>query len=428
MIGHVTPQAHSGLVGGSTAARRLGCPRSFALEQRVPPEDRSSIYALEGSALHDLLAIALDRDVEPTTLLPFIYTDSLTGVYFIVDAGLWADKGEPALRAFDTFVAEQEQRLGAPMRVLIETRVVFPGIPGAFGTSDIIACCGNEIFVMDWKFGRGIVPATENKQLMFYACGALNTARSFFGRMSLTAETPVTLVILQPALDTGIDVWRIDVSRLSRFEIELQAAAQLIQEQGIDAPIQIGSWCQFARCKVICPLHIGAAAKLAERFAAPPPAAAGKNFRPNDWPEQLADLLALADMVEDWAREVRDQARQSAERGMMIPGWVLEPGRRGPRKWAMDEDTVQKTFTGPEFGLDIDAVAPRRVLTPPQMEKILKRIDKAVPEGFTAQSEPSAARLVRAENAAEVVKPTAARARALAERLMGIGDREQDTS
>jgi hypothetical protein len=420
MTEHITPIAHSSLVGGSTASRRIGCQRSYALEQLVPQDDRSSVYALEGSALHDLMAIALERDVEPTTLLPFTYADRFTGVEFTVDADLWADKGEPALRAFDTFVAEQEKRLGEPMRFLIETRVEFPGIPGAFGTSDIIGRCGNEIFVLDHKFGRGIVPATENKQLMFYAAGALNTALSFFEHMTLTAETPVTMVIIQPALQTGIDVWRTDLLRLHHYEVELQGAVQTIQNEGINAPIKDGPWCQFARCKAICPLHLGAAAKLAGRFADLQERREGRIPKPNDWPERFADLLDLADMVEDWAKEVRSQAHENAERGMAIPGWVLEPGRKGPRKWAIDEDAVIETFTGPEFGLDPDAVAPRKVLTLPQLEKILKRIDKAIPEGFAAQSEPSTTRLVRAENATEVVEPTAAKAQALAEKLMRL--------
>jgi hypothetical protein len=417
MTEHITPTVHSSLVGGSTASRRIGCQRSYALEQLVPQDDRSSVYALEGSALHDLMAIALERDIEPTMLIPFTYTDRFTGVEFVVDADLWLDKGEPALRAFDSFVAEQEGRLGEPMRFLIETRVEFPGIPGAFGTSDIIARCGPEIYILDWKFGRGIVPATENRQLMFYACGGLNTARSFFDGMTLAPETPVTMVILQPALQTGIDVWRTALLRLHHYEIELQTAVRTIQAEGINAPIKDGPWCQFARCKAICPLHLGAAAKLAGRFADLKNAVEGRIPKPNDWPERFADLLDLVDMVEDWCKEVRAQAHENAERGMAIPGWALEAGRKGPRKWAIDEDAVLETFTGPEFGLDPDAVAPRKVLTLPQLEKILKRIDKTIPEGFATQSEPSTTRLVRAENATEVVEPTALRAQALAEKL-----------
>jgi hypothetical protein len=420
MTQHITPTAHSSLVGGSTAARRIGCQRSFHLEQLVPADDRSSVYALEGSALHDLVAIALERDIEPTSLIPFTYEDRRTGTTFVVDMDLWLDKGEPALKAFDSYVAEHEARIGQPMKFLIETRVEFPGIPGAFGTSDVMARCGNEIWVIDWKFGRGIVPAEENKQLLFYAAGALNTARDFFTGMTLTADTPVHMAIIQPMRPGGIDTWTTDLLRLQHYETELQTAIQTIQQDGMNAPIQDGSWCQFARCKAICPLHLGAAAKLANRFADLKNAAEGRIPKPNDWPERFADLLDLVDMVEDWCKEVRDQAHQNAERGMEIPGWVLEPGRKGPRKWAIDEDAVIETFTGPEFGLAEDAVAPRKVLTLPQLEKILKREGKAIPDGFATQSEPSTTRLVRAENATDTVEPTATKAQSLAEKLMRL--------
>lgn len=417
----ITPDAHSSLVGGSTASRRIGCPRSFALEQRVPEDDRSSVYALEGSALHDLMAVALERDVEPTSLLPFTYTDSVTDAEFVVGPELWADKGEPALKAFDTFVADQEERLGEQMQFLIETRVEFPGIKGAFGTADIIARCGPEIFVMDWKFGRGIVPAEENKQLLFYAVGALNTARDFFKGMILSHETPVTMAIIQPLRPGGIDVWRTDMLRLHHYEVELQGAVTEIETEGDQARIQKGSWCTFARCKAICPLHLGAAVHLADKFAALEQQVKGKKAPPpNDMAERYADMLDLVDMVEDWCKEVRQQAHQSAEHGVSIPGWVLEPGRKGPRRWAIDETEVLKTFTGPEFGLDEDVIAPRKVLTLPQLEKILKREDKMIPDGFATQSEPTTTRLVRAENATEVVEPTPAKAKALAEKLMRL--------
>lgn len=422
MTEHITPIAHSSLVGGSTAARRIGCPRSWHLEQQVPEDTRGSVYAQEGTALHEMMALALERDIEPTTLLPFTFTSEREGWSFTVDHDLWLDKGEPALKAFDKFVAEHEDRIGQPMKFLIETRVEFPGIPGAFGTSDIVARCGPEIFVMDWKFGRGIVPAEENKQLMFYANGALNTARTFFDGMILGPTTPITLAIIQPLREGGIDVWTTDLARLDRYRHELIAAVEAIQTLGPDAPIADGSWCTFARCKSICPLHVGAARKLSDRFADLQAAITTKPGAPppNDMAERYADLLDLVDMVEDWAKEVREQAHAAAERGMPIPGWVLEPGRKGPRKWAMDEDKAIDILTSRDYGLEIDDVAPRKVLTLPQVEKMLKRIDRQIPDEWITQSEPSTTRLVRAENATEVVQPTPARAAALAERLMRL--------
>jgi len=113
-------------------------------------------------------------------------------------------------------------------------------------------------------------------------------------------------------------------------------------------------------------------------------------------------------------------AHNNAEHGMEIPGWVLEPGRKRPRKWAVDEEEVIKTFATEEYDLTEDDVAPRKPLTLPQLEKILKRKDKTIPEGFSIQSESTTTRLVRAENAKEVVEPSAAKAKSLAEKLMRL--------
>jgi hypothetical protein len=73
-----------------------------------------------------------------------------------------------------------------------------------------------------------------------------------------------------------------------------------------------------------------------------------------------------------------------------------------------------------EEGYDIDAVAPRKVLTLPQAEKILKRDGKAIPDGFTEQPEPNGTKLVRTKNAKSPVESPAARAAMLADRLMKL--------
>lgn len=416
---HITPDQHSDLVGGSTAARRIGCPRSYHLEQLVPKDDRGSVYAQEGTTLHEIVAIVLEKDVEPTTLLPFTFESKKDGGWsFTVDEDLWEEKGEPALAAFDKFVAETEDRLGAPFTYMVENSVQFPGIPGAFGTSDVIGRCGDEIFVLDWKFGRGIVPATENKQMMFYACGALNTARTFFDGMVLHHATPVTMVIIQPARSDGIDVWTTDMLRLHHFEIELQTTIDTIKAEGKDAPVQDGPWCHFARCKVVCPLHLGAAQKLSERFGDLQARLAGKPQETNDWPERYADLMDLVDMVESFASEVRERVHHAAEQGMEIPGWALEMKRPGPRRWNCEDRDVIAFMEGE--GFDLDEIAPRKVLTLPQAEKILKKADVAIPDEYVTRPDPSGTKLVRTSEATDPVEALPNKAATLAEKLMKL--------
>ena len=419
MTQHITPDQHSDLVGGSTASRRIGCPRSYALEQQVPKDDRGSIFAQEGTTLHEICAIVLEKDIEPTTLLPFTFTSSKDGGWsFTVEHDLWEDKGETALASFDKFVAETEERLGAEFTYIVENSVQFPGIPGAFGTSDVIGRCGNEIFVLDWKFGRRIVPAEENKQLMFYACGALNTEKAFFEGMDLNHETPVTMVIIQPALSSGIDVWQTNLLRLRHFEVELQQTIRVIEEQGENAPIQDGPWCTFARCKTICPLHLGAAKMLATKFGELQARLTAPKQETNDWPERYADLMDLVDMVESFASEVRKRAHHAAEQGMEIPGWALEMKRPGPRKWNCEDRDVISFMEGE--GFDLDQIAPRKVLTLPQAEKILKKAEVEIPDDYITRPDPSGTKLVRATEAADPVEALPNKAATLAEKLMRL--------
>jgi hypothetical protein len=416
----IVPQHHSSIVGGSTAARRIGCPRSYALEQLVPQDDKGSSYAQEGTALHELMAIALAQDVEPTTRLPFTYTAPADkgGWSFTVTAEIWADKGEPALAAFDAFVAEQEAKHGEPMRIIVETRVEWPHVKGAFGTSDIIGRCGDTTYVMDWKFGNGVVPATDNKQLLFYASGALNSAKDFIGETDW--DTPLTVAIIQPTRDPIIEAWHTTWESVFGFDTQLYDAIKLVWEKGDQAPVAEGSWCKFARCKTVCPLHFNAANKLAARWADLKDRTSPT--RPNsqgDWSQRYGELLNLADMVEALVGEIRTQAHAYAEAGLPIDGFALEPKRAGGRSWAVEEEAVQKWMR--RRGYKIDTYMARKLMTLPQVEKILKRDSVDMPAHFVKAGESSGTKLVRIENAKNPIQPTPSAIGTLAERLQKLG-------
>ena len=418
-----TPEAHSSLVGGSTAARRIGCPRSYALEQFVPDTDKGSTYAQEGTALHEIMARTLQDDIEPTDLLPFNYEDEREGWSYRITHACWNEKGEPALTAFDSFIAAQEQRLQADARFLIEKRVQFPAVKDAFGTADIICQIGPEIFILDFKFGNGIVPAEENKQLMFYASGAMNTYADWFEDIDYgNDETPVTMVILQPAREDSIDVWHTNLGRLYAFETELLEALQEIEQDGDQARIHDGPWCRFARCKLICPLHVGAARKLAERFeylkrATDPQTPADDEAAPatpNDWSHRYADLLELAELVEPFIKQIKEAAHQAAEGGLEIPGYGLDTKRAGGRKWSVDESTAKRFLARHMKAADYSV---KSIITLPAAEKLLKARGVDIPDKYVTRPEASGTKLVRTEKIQEPAESVSSRIGELAERL-----------
>jgi hypothetical protein len=417
---HLTPEEHSDIVGGSTASRRMGCPRSYKLEQLVPKDDRGSEYAREGTALHELMAMALRDGIEPTDMLPYTFTAADGSWSFTVDRKLWDDKGEPALAAFDKFCVLQETRLGAEMRMLVERRVAVPGIPGAFGTSDIIAVCGDEIFVMDWKFGFKTVLAKDNKQLMFYAAGALNTEADWVG--AVYDDTPVTLAIIQPLnAQSGNDIvqhWTTTVAALDAYVVDLKAAVEEAQRDG--AKIAKGSWCDFARCKTVCPLHLNAVAVLGEKLDALKARQAASNGSPEDrieWGQRYAELLEAADLVEPLIADIYAQAHAYVEQGSEIPGWGLDAKKAGARSWAVEENTLRLFFK--RHRMKMDVWTERKIKSPAQIEKILKAKELTLPKHYVAAGVSSGTKLARTDKIRKPVQSVPERLRALADALVG---------
>lgn len=425
MADHITPDAHSTLVGGSTAARRMGCPRSLHLE-RLVPKTPSSVYAREGTALHEMMARILSQDVAPETLLPFTFHSPAKGSEpawsFTVDDDLWTEKGAPALAAFDEFVAGVENATGEPFEFVVEQRVAFPGIEGAYGTSDIVGRCADEVFVIDWKFGSGAVEAEGNPQLMFYAVGALAGWSAIAGMVK--PDTPVACVIIQPSGDPVVKEWRTDVAELHAMAEELRAAIKAGLELAAEAPIQRGPWCRFADCKAICPLHVSAAADFSERFArlrglgtgpAQPPGST-----PFDWGQFFGEALDVAEVVEEWAAEVRKRALDHAKAGGAVAGRCLVPGRPGNRVWAKPEADVVKFFKNRRFS--VNDFMPRSLIGVAAAERLLKASGRDLPEDMTTRPPATGFKLVRdGGGAAVAAEPVGVeRVRRLGERLAAL--------
>ena len=423
MTDHITPEEHSDVVGGSTAARRIGCPASYRLEQLVPKEDSSTPYAREGTALHELMALALRDGVEPTEILPYTFTAADGSWSFTVDRALWDAKGEPALTAFDKFCAQMEQEIGDDMHMLVERRVAFPGIPGAFGTSDIIARCGGELFVMDWKFGYKPVFAQDNKQLQFYAMGALHSEAAWIGQEIIDdPTTPVTLAIIQPLnADQGHDIvqhWTTTIGDLQGYAEQLRAAVAEAQTDG--ARCAKGSWCDFARCKTVCPLHLNAVAVLGEKLEALKARQAASNGSPEDrmdWGQRYGELLDLAELAEPLVAEVFAQAHAYAEQGNEIPGWGLEAKKAGARTWAVEERKLKLFFK--RHRIKMTEWTETKVRSPAQIEKVLKAREIALPSHYVQAGVSSGTKLSRTEKIRKPVQSLPDRLRALSDALLG---------
>jgi hypothetical protein len=144
--------AHSSIVGGSTAKRVINCPASVKLAAAMPPKP-SSRYADKGTLLHNAMAVILGPDPQiPEQLLGMTYEQEE------IDIDDIDDKLKVALAALDELDPLKEGDIA------VEQRVEF-GLPGVFGSCDLLMRAEDTAIVLDWKFGDGVpVEAEGNEQ------------------------------------------------------------------------------------------------------------------------------------------------------------------------------------------------------------------------------------------------------------------------
>ena len=437
-----TPDEHSSLVGGSTAGRRVNCPRSLALEKIAPP-DRGNEYSREGTALHEIMALVVGENRDPLKLLPFTFRREAKGAEeaftFIVDDDLWYEKGQPALDGWDDFAEQIEAETGDEMVVMVENRCALPGIPGedggegdAFGTTDVVWRCGDLTGIWDWKFGRTPVSA-DSDQLRFYGRAVANDMPEMFGAKSwgeIDQTREVVLCIMQPMCGDEPSVYRTTVAELEEFRLGLREAIAGAIEYGDKARIEKGSWCAFATCKSVCPLHVGQSLSFAEKMAKLSEIKGDKELRHVEQIDKetgevtpifdavLPDLLELATMAKDFADEIFKQAHAYMEEGGKVDGWFLKAKASRGREWVVSDEEVKKFMKNRKFTLD--DYMPRKMISMPQCEALLKKTKRVIPEEMYRKKPSSGTTMTRDADAA--IDATSERAKQLGNKLAAFRD------
>lgn len=214
----------------------------------------------------------------------------------------------------------------------------------------------------------------------------------------------IRLMIYQPKAG-GVREWACDLDYLERFAAKARSKAASVEvaareyERMKGSPETEAQWakifinptpnedeCAFCKAMAICP---NAAAKVQEVVtgsAAEPVADAFTEVAADEGlgaqiaarespPEILAAKLEAAGFIEDWCAAVRAEAERRMLAGGTIPGFGLELGRKGPRKWAdpvAAEEVVRK-----QFRLTIEQAFNLKLKSPTQLEDLAPKLDKS---------------------------------------------------
>lgn len=245
------PITHS-VLGASAAERWIHCPPSARLTAGMQDEETS--FAAEGTAAHALCewkvrrALKMRAGRRPTS-------------------DYWTDEMEECTDDYRDYIMDlvgQAKQICKDPVTMIEQHLDFScWVPDGYGTGDFLLVADGELYIVDFKYGRGVpVYADHNPQMMLYALGALELFDMLYDIQT------VTMTIFQPRL-SNISAWSIDADELYRWaEEDLKPKAEMASKgEGEYTP---GSWCRFCKARNQCRARAESFLELARMEFRPP--------------------------------------------------------------------------------------------------------------------------------------------------------------
>ncbi len=319
-------RAHA-LLSASSAKKWLNCPPSARLEDTYP--DKSSDYADEGTLAHEFCELKLRK----TFLEPMGDKTYKTELNKLKKREFYNPEMDRYTDEYLDYVKTIAMKYETAPTVAVEKRVDYSHVaPEGFGTSDCIILHGNEIHVIDFKYGKGIpVKAEGNPQMGLYAVGAIAAYEIFY---------PIEKVffhIVQPRL-CNFSSWETTASELKVWcEVVVKPAAELAYKG--EGCYKQGSWCDDCFCKVsgCCRARAEENMKL-EAYQNP---VDGKLPEPPVLSnEEVGAILGRAQNLAKWVKKLEAYALSEIVSGKEIPGWKAVEGRSN--RVITDPDTAYK--------------------------------------------------------------------------------------
>ena len=328
------------ILSASSSHRWLNCTPSARIEEAL--ENRSSLYANEGTAAHALSEHKLREFLKLPTQRPKSEFDSAELDYFTDRYVEYACE----------LISEAYSRCEDPL-ILIEERLDFSHyVPQGFGTGDTVIVSDGVLDVLDLKYGMVRVSAENNPQLKLYALGALDMYGFLYDIQT------VRLTICQPRLD-NFSTFELSVAELTRWaETELKPRAELaFQGEGEFAA---GEHCRFCRARATCRDRAERNLELAKMDFREPAML-------ND--DEIAEVLAKVDDLAAWAKDVWEYAeKESINNDKRWTGFKIIEGT-SKRKYTDEVKIAETVLATGEY--DENQIFTKNIISLTAMEQLL---------------------------------------------------------
>lgn len=313
------PDKHA-VLSASSSHRWLECPPSALLCSKVG--DTTSEFAMQGTDAHSLcehkLKTALgQKSKDPTNNLQYF-------------DGEMADCSDMYVQYVMEQLSAEKEKCKDPI-VLIEQRLDFSKwVAQGFGTGDCVIVADETLTVIDFKYGKLVVEAEGNSQMMLYALAGLQL---FDGIYDIKK---ITMTIFQPRRDS-VSTYTIPKEELLQWADEVLVPTAQLAAKG-EGEYKAGDHCQFCKVKTTCRKRAEYNLELA-RYDFEMPSTLED--------DEIGAILSKVDALVSWAGDIKEYALQQAVSGKEWTGWKLVEGRSN-RKYT-DESAVANAVTKAGF-------------------------------------------------------------------------------
>ena len=332
------------LLSASGAHRWLECPPSARLEESF--EDRPSDSAKEGTLAH-AIAEAKVRNMLIDPLLKRSFNKILKD---FTNNSMYQKEMDALTDEYAEYIREIMLSYTQKPYIAVEVKLnLSTYIPEGLGTADCIIISGNDLHIIDLKYGKNVpVSAEDNPQLKLYALGAVGEYELFYDIQSIHMH------IFQPRNKNGGGTFTTNVQELKAWGESIRPTVKMAY-MGLGEQ-KAGPWCGFCKAKPICQKHAEKCRELAKLDFKKPELLSR---------EEIGQILQTAKDVASWAKALEEYALSEVLKGNDVPGWKAVEGRK-TRVWT-DMDMVFKKLTS--SGVSEEILWTKSPLTLAQVEK-----------------------------------------------------------
>lgn len=342
MISTKTNTGHS-LLSPSGSSRWSQCAGSVRLTMHE--ENKTNAMAQRGTDIHQL------------------GEGMLNGKEYILNSSVIRDDGNDMFYAGKPMLAEAEAyrdyvrslMVGPHSELFVESKVSILPEYDVNGSVDACVIDQNVLHVIDLKTGRGAVSAENNSQMMMYAIGLFEEHEMFYD-----IETIALHIVQDNDMIHNSNSWECSVDDLMDFKEWISERARLaLQEDSKCNPSEKAcQWCSHAsKCEALM-------AVVTETFDV---IESVEPLSSDDVAiETIVDLLAKRKMFDTAMKAYEARVLEELTAGHEIEGFKLVKGRKNKR-WVNETEAYDKLKTW----LPLDEVAPRKLISPTQVNKLL---------------------------------------------------------